>query len=193
MAREPDDESPGRQLLLGLTALVAVALVIGGVISVVALGAVRVSGLNSGTPQSSERPSLYIPSGKPTTGLGAVAGPTGLPSRSPSASAGSTGSPSASPSPKPKAKAISLRASPTQAAPGQRVTLSGVYVKGGGATLQVQRFEPGAGWTGFQVTVNVAAGHFTTWVTTSRVGVNRLRVVDPATGKASNPVRVTIG
>jgi hypothetical protein len=190
MATDPD-ESPRRDVLSGLAALVAVALVIGGVVSVVALGAVKVSGLADSTPKATAKPSLYIPSGTPTTGLEGGASPTGVPSDS--ASPDDSGSAGGSPSPSPKPKAISLQATPLKVAPGQRVTLSGVYVKHEGATLQVQRFEPGGGWTDFPVTTAVVGGQFTTYITTSRPGVNRLRVADPAAGKVSNAVRVTIG
>jgi hypothetical protein len=190
MATDPD-ESPRRQLLMGVAALVAVALVIGGVVSVVALGAVRVSGLGSSTPKATAKPSLYIPSGTPTTGLEGGESPTGVPSAS--ATPDDSGSTSDAPSPARKAKPISLQARPLKAAPGQRVTLSGVYARHEGATLQVQRFEPGGGWADFPVTTGVAGGQFTTYITTSRSGVNRLRVADPAAGKVSNVVRVTIG
>jgi hypothetical protein len=190
MATDPD-ESPRRQLVMGLAALVAVALVIGGVVSVVALGAVKVSGLDDSAPKATAKPSLYIPSGTPTTGLEGGASPTGVPSGS--ASPDDSGSTSDSPSLTPKPKAISLQATPRKVAPGQRVTLSGVYAKHEGATLRVQRSEPGGGWVDFPVTMGVVGGQFTTYVTTSRPGVNRFRVADPAAGKVSNAVRVTIG
>jgi hypothetical protein len=191
MAPDPDDESPRRQLVMGLAALLAVALVIGGVISVVALGAVKVSGLDDSKPRATEKPSLVIPSGTPTTGLEGGASPTGVPSDTGSPGAGASGS--ATPSAARKAKAISLQANPLQAGPGQRVTLTGVYARHEGATLQVQRFEAGSGWADFPVTTSVVGGQFTTYVTTSRVGVNRLRVVDSAGKQVSNAVRVTIG
>jgi hypothetical protein len=190
MPADPD-ESPRRQLVLGLAALVATALVIGGVISVVALGAVKVSGLQGSQPQATQRPSLFIPSGTPSAGLEPGASPTGVPSDAGSPSP--TSSASASPSKTKKPRALTLKATPLTAAPGQRVTLSGAYARPGGATLQIQRFEPGAGWTDFPVTVNVVGGRFSTYITTSRTGVNRLRMLDPATRKASNTVRVTIG
>ncbi len=39
----------------------------------------------------------------------------------------------------------------------------------------------------------VTAGAFSTYITTSRTGVNRLRMADPAGGQASAAVRVTVG
>ena len=190
MATDPD-ESPRRQLVMGLAALLSVALIIGGVVSVVALGAVKVSGIEGSSPKATAKPSLYIPSGTPTTALEGGASPTGVPSDS--ASPRDSGSAHGSPSPSLKPKAISLQATPLKVAPGQRVTLSGVYAGHEAATLQVQRFEAGGGWADFPVTTSVVGGQFTTYITTSRVGVNRLRVVDPAATKVSNAVRVTIG
>jgi hypothetical protein len=188
MPTDPD-ESPRRQLVTGLAALLAVALVIGGVVSVVALGVVKVTGLSDATPRATAKPSLVIPSGTPTTGLEGG----GSPSAVPSDSAGAGVSSSDSPSPPHKARAISLRATPSAVAPGQRITLTGEYAKHEGATLQVQRFEPGGGWADFPVTMSVVGGRFTTYITTSRTGLNRIRVVDTASGKVSNAVRVTIG
>ena len=66
MARD-DEETPWtRQLLVAVGALVAVAVVIGGVVSVVALGAARVSGIGERHRESAS-PSLFMPSGEPTT------------------------------------------------------------------------------------------------------------------------------
>src|SRR5215472_10859335 len=60
MAPKDDDESPWtRQLLVGLGALAAISLLIGGVVSVIALGAAQVTGLSSDT--QSAKPSLYMP------------------------------------------------------------------------------------------------------------------------------------
>ena len=68
MARDDDEDAPWtRQLLVGAGALVAVALVIGAVVSAVALGAARVSGINDARPTASAAPTLYMPSDEPTT------------------------------------------------------------------------------------------------------------------------------
>jgi hypothetical protein len=56
----------------------------------------------------------------------------------------------------------------------------------------VQRFENG-GWTDFPTTASVRGGIFTTYVMTGRVGMNRFRVLDPSSGRSSNPVRVRVG
>lgn len=191
--RAYDDESPWhRKVLVGLAALVAVSLVVGGVMAAVVFGATRLVGIGeASTSGPEEEPSLYIPTDKPTTTPESFPDPSGSPtSPSPSPSAPSE-EPSKSPSKKPKD--ITLQAFPARVAPGERINLTGVYPQGEGATLQVQRFEGGS-WAPFaDVTAQVSGGIFDTWVITSRTGVNRFRVVDLGSGKASNPVRVRIG
>jgi hypothetical protein len=186
-----DDGEPGwgRQLLVVVGVLLAVALVIGGVVSVIALGAARVTGLDSARARATQKPSLFIPSGTPTTGLDDYPGPSA--GSSPSSSPGD-GSSSATARPKKKKPAITLQAFPQQVAASQRINLTGVYQGGEGARLQVERFEAGR-WTDFPVGASVSGGQFTTYVTTSRSGVQRFRVVDPLSDTTSNPVRVTVG
>jgi hypothetical protein len=186
MARTDDDAPWTRQLLVGVGALVIVALLIGGIVSVVALGAAKVTGIGTERPTATARPSLYIPSGKPTTKVDPYPEPTGGTSRS----TGPTSSPSAPASKKPRA--IELQASPLQVAPNERITLTGSYRGHDGARLTVQRFDAGA-WGDFPVQATVTAGVFSTYITTSRTGVNRLRMADPAGGEASAAVRVTVG
>jgi hypothetical protein len=188
MARD-DGETPWtRQLLLGVAALAAVALLIGGVVSAFALGAAKVSGIDtahSGS-QASASPSLVMPSGKPTTDVDAYPDPSSSAddtSSSPSPSASRTAE---------KPRPISLQATPAQVGAGQRIDLTGVYPGGEGATLQVQRLEGGA-WADFPVTVPVNGGQFSTYITTSRTGKARFRVQDEASGRLSNVVRITIG
>lgn len=181
-----DDEKPWtRQLVVVLVALVGVALVIGGVLSVIALGAARITGLADSLPTATAEPSLYIPSGKPTTRVDPFPDPVGRPR-----SASPTSRP---PSPKPsrKPRAISLEATPRTVAANERITLTGAYRDGAGATLQVQRFEQD--WVDFPVTVSVNGGRFSTYVTTGRSGVNRFRMIDPAGRRTSNEVRVIVG
>ena len=68
MVRDDDEDAPWtRQLAVGVGVLVAVALVIGGVMSVVALGAAKVTGLGESHTSATAQPSLYMPSGEPTT------------------------------------------------------------------------------------------------------------------------------
>jgi hypothetical protein len=187
MAHEDDDPPWTRQLLVAVG-----VLVIGGVASVVALGAAKVTGLGSSSgPTTTARPSLYLPSGRPTTRIDPYPAPSGS---SPSGSATTGAQPRPKPTRKPKPP-LTLEASPQQVAPSQLITLTGSYRGGSGSRLQVQRLEgSGAGtWTDFPVTAAVTAGRFRTAIRTSHTGVSRLRVLDKATGTASNPVRVTVG
>lgn len=189
MGRDDDrDSSWGRQLLLGVGALAAGAILIGGVVGLVAIGAVNVLGLGGSSGGPAAEPTLYIPSGEPTTQPETYPNPTTPSSSAPSPSASS---PTASPTRKKPRKQITLQAFPGQVAAGQRINLTGVYQGSEGASLQVQRFE--GGWTDFPVTMSVSGGMFHTWVTTSHTGDNRFRVLDKASGRASNPVRVTVG
>jgi len=187
MARDDDDDVPWtRQLAVGVGVLVAVALVIGGVVSVVALGAAKVTGLGRAHASATARPSLYFPSDDPTTTPETYPDPNGSDEPSPPPS-------SESPSAKPtqKTHAITLQAFPQQVPPNERINLTGVYQGGEGARLQVQRFENG--WVDFPVSTSVSGGQFSTYVFSGRTGMNRFRVVDTDNGKTSNAVRVRIG
>ena len=192
MARYEEEETPWtRQLLVGIGVLVAVSLVVGGVVSVVALGAAKVTGINSAKSGATAKPSLFIPSGSPTTRAGGSSSPTGG-----AGSASSTASSSPSPSAtkkkkKPADKGFTLRAFPAKVAAGQRIYLTGTYTGGAGARLQVQRFE--GAWADFPVTAGVAGDRFSTYVSTDRTGLNRFRVLDLANNRTSNVVRVTVG
>ena len=187
MARDDDqDTSWTRQLLLGVGALVAVALVIGGVVSVVALGAAKVSGLGDDRPSATAPASLYLPSDEPTTTPETFPDPEGSGATSPSPAA-----PSPTKKPAKKRTAISLQASPQQVPANQRINLTGDYPRSDGASLQVQRFE--GSWVDFPVNASVRGGSFSTYVYTGRSGPNRFRVVDKASGRTSNPVRVLVG
>ena len=187
MARNDDDEAPlTRQLLVGVAALLVVALLVAGVVSVVALGAARVTGIDGAGPTASAGPSLYFPSGDPTTKLDPYPAPAGGP-RSPASpqDGRSTKHPA-----KPKKKVFSLQATPEQVAPNERITLTGRYPGHDGAQLQVQRLE--TGWVDFPVRATVSAGAYSTYILTGRSGVQRLRMADPAGDRTSNPVRVTV-
>jgi hypothetical protein len=185
-----EDSPPVRSLLVGLVTLVLVALIIGGVASLFALGAANVAGLASDKGPA-PRPSLYVPplprdSETPTpsaTGPAAVAqSPTLAPS------------PSATPTHQKRHRShrISLVASPLHASASERIDLSGSYPGGAGAVLQVQNRQGGR-WTDFPVTVPVSGGRFHTYIYTGNPGPHRFRVVDPGSGRASNPVTITIG
>jgi hypothetical protein len=188
MARPDDEDTPlPKQLLLSVGALLAVALVIGGVISVVALAAAKVTGIEDSQPQATSRPTLVMPSGEPTTSLETIPDPQGSKGASSAAP-----SPSASPTPHRRVRRITLDASPRQVSANGRIDLSGSYRGGSGRQLQVQRLEGGS-WVDFPVSAPVRGGSFHTFIFSGRVGVNRFRMQDPDTGRASNAVRVVIG
>jgi hypothetical protein len=188
MARNDDDEAPlTRQLLVGVAALLVVALLVAGVVSVVALEAARVTGIDGAGPTASARPTLYFPSGDPTTKLDPYPGPAGGPSSSASPQDGRSTKHPAKPK---KKKVFSLQVTPEQVAPNERITLTGHYPGHDGAQLQVQRFE--TGWVDFPVHATVSAGAYSTYILTGRSGVQRLRMADPTGDRASNPVRVTV-
>lgn len=189
MAPSDDEDSGRRQVLVGLGALVVVTLLVGGIVSAMALGAARLTGLGDSSSAEGpvEAPSLYIPTGEPTTTPEAYPDPTRPDREEPSESPSEE-----EPTQKPgrQSKKITLQAFPTEVAPGERITLTGVYPAGEGATLQVQRFE--GSWTDFPVSVTVSGGIYNTYILTSRTGEARFRVTDKALNRSSNPVNVTI-
>ena len=181
-------------VLAGLLALVGVGLVVGMVLGLGALAASQVLGLDGGSEDTNTtaRQSMYLPRPVKTKA------PTG-----PLITLGAGGaseSPSAEPSRKPgKSKTkeprtqISLSAGQTAVGAMEQIDLTGVYPRGEGAILRVERFDAGK-WDDFaQITVLVSDETFSTYVQTSQPGVNRFRVVDTDTGASSNVVRVRIG
>lgn len=173
-----------RNLLAAVLKVVGVAVVVGVLVGLVALVLVKALGL-SGTPaaQSPTSGDTASPSALPTVALS-----------SPGATASSslTDTPSATPTP-PKQKAITLSATPVSVQPMQQVNLTGTWNGHDNAALQVQRMENGA-WTNFStVQAQVRVGSFATYVMTSRSGANQFRVLDPASGTASNGVTITVG
>lgn len=185
MARLDDEAHWSRQLLVGLGALVGISLLVGVVVGAMALGAAKLTGFESAGQGPTVEPSVYIPTGKPSTSPQAYPDPPDAEGPSPTEE---TTAPEPSPTKKPRP--ITLQAFPARVSPGERINLTGVYPTGEGATLQVQRFE--GGWSDFPVTATVRGGTFTTWVVTSRTGPQRFRVADTGSGRASNPVRVAI-
>ncbi len=194
-----DDESPYRSLLLGVGALLGVALLVGSVISLVALGAVNITGLGGADSEATAEPSLYIPEhtqtaedddeGTTLADLNGGVDPRESESASPTPESG-TPTPEKKAKRKPPPSVISLSASPNEVSPMEQIYLSGTYPRGEGASLQVQRFS--GGWTDFPSSATVSGGTFTTYVMTGQSGVNKFRVEDRATGKKSNPVTVTV-
>ena len=185
MAPADDEASWPRQLLIGLGALTAISLLVGAIVGAVALGAAKLTGIDSAAGGPRQEPSLFIPSGTPSTSPEAFPDPPEDSEPTPTEEPSPT-RPSRTPRPRP----ITLQAFPATVSPGERINLTGVYPRGEGATMQVQRFE--GGWTDFPVTARVSGGTFSTYILTSRTGATRLRVTDIASGRSSNPVRVMI-
>ena len=183
-----------RQLLIGLGALLATALVVGGTISVVALGAANLAGVTSADSSASAEPSLYRPA--KTEAATEPSDPV-APSSSaePSAPESEEIEPPKSDEPDPKKQRatrgqIRLSASPTSGSTYEQIYLTGTYRGRDGATLQVQRFE--GRWVDFPASASVRGGSFETYVASGRDGENRFRVVDQSTGQASEPVSVIL-
>jgi hypothetical protein len=179
-----DDEEPNwqRQLAVGLGVLLAIGVLIGAVVAVVAVKAADYAGLgDSSTGRSTPEP--ILPS---TAGAVTDSPPTKTPHSSP---------PSSSRSQKPPSQqhAIRLAASPPSAGSYERVNLTGTYPGHDGATLQVQRSLGSGAWSDFPTTAHVSGGRFATYIQTGMTGVNHFRMLDQATGKTSNVATVTIG
>jgi hypothetical protein len=189
MAPSDGEDSGRRQVLVGLGALVVVTLLVGGIVSAMALGAARITGLgdSSSAGGPAEEPSLYIPPGEPSTSPEVYPDPTRPDAEEPSESPTEQ-----EPSEKPgrESKKITLQAFPLEASAGERITMTGVYPAGEGATLQVQRFE--GTWADFPVSATVSGGIYNTYILTSRTGEARFRVTDKALNRSSNPVTITI-
>lgn len=182
-------------VLAGLLALVGVGLVVGMVLGFGALAASQVLGLDGGSESTdtTARQSMYLPRPVRTTApegplitLGAGDGATETPSAEPSKKPGKTKT-------KEPRTQITLSAGQTAVGAMEQIDLTGVYPRGEGAILRVERFDAGK-WDDFaQITVLVSDETFSTYVQTSQPGVNRFRVVDTDTGVSSNVVRVRIG
>jgi len=169
-----------RQLLIGLGALLATALVVGGTVSVVALGAANLAGVTSADSSASAEPSLY----RPTKAEASTEPPEPEPVEPPT---------SDKPGPKKQRAAlgeIRLSASPTSGSTYEQIYLTGTYRGRDGVTLQVQRFE--GRWVDFPASASVRGGSFETYVESGQDGENRFRVVDQSTGRASEPVSVIL-
>ncbi len=197
-----------RQRLAGaLVAVVAVGLVIGGVLGAVAYSTARVAGLVEERAQVS----------KPAAAESEIAGHVSAevsPSATPPAPAeveqdGSgqgkaakdkkaAGGKKAAKHPRGKKDAAragkrrpTLSASPRDVRRMGRINLVGRYPGHGGARLAVQRLERGR-WVRFPVSATVRSGRYRTWVASGQRGVNRFRVVDIRTRRASEPVTVRV-
>jgi hypothetical protein len=199
------DETPWyRPLLAGVGALVGVAVLVGGLISLVALGAVSVSGLGSSEPAAQVEPSLHMPErtggaeeedeGEDDEGLTLADLNGGEDPRETETAEPEKSQPPKKDKEKKRERppsVISLSASPVEVDRMERIYLTGTYPGGEGASLQVQRLQ--GSWTDFPTSTSVSGGTFSTYVMTGQAGPNKFRVVDSASGKKSNPVTVRVG
>ena len=200
---EPQD---WRDRIVGaLGAVVIVALAIGAIIGVLTYTVVRATGLDSsGSSGSAATPPPAQQSAAPPPKRSATPSPTPTPtSTSPTPKAPATHKPAKAAKPTHhrhrhhhhalrRAHALTLSASPRHVRAMGRVNLYGSYPGHNGSRLAVQRLE-GGHWSGFPVSVTVRGGHFRTWVASGRHGVNKYRVVNPATHAASGTVSVFVG
>lgn len=175
-----DEDSPWyKQLFVSTAVLIGVALLIAGVVTAVGVKAVDIAG-NAASGTSAPE-SIAIPTESST-------------SEGPPASQNSQQSPDATSTPKtPRNEAITLSASPRRVSSLDRINLTGSYSAPDGTTLQVQREESPGVWGDFPVTTTVTGGTYATYIQTSRVGANQLRMSDPDTGAVSNVVSVKVG
>ena len=175
-----------------LGAVLAVAIVIGGVVGVVTYAAARITGLTGGDSAA-----------QPSTASTTSAAPS--PSAADTASATATPSPTTSPTEtqthhethhrshhRPAEHDLTLSASPQHVGPMGRIDLYGRYPGHDGATLAVERRE-GGHWSRFPVSATVRGGRFHTWVASGQSGSNAFRVVDEGSGRRSDPVTVSVG
>ena len=176
------DSEKDRPVLMGLLALVGVAVAIGllgGLAVMIGVKATGLDGTTTATDDSASPSTFNLP--RPTD-TGSSAPP---PEESVEPSEG--GETSEAPT-----EPISLTAVQQSVSPMQQIDLTGTYQTGEGAILQVQRLEGGT-WSDFPVTVPVSGGTFGTYLQTAKAGPNTFRVVDTDTEAISNEVTVTVG
>lgn len=185
-----DERSRLRPVLIGLSALVAGALVIGGLVGLLAWGAVNLAG--DGPDLTTAPTAPLIPERSETTSPSPKEQSKQAKSKQSSKKSDNKKNNSKKKQNKKKQnnQRITLDASPKVASTYQRVKLTGRYPGGNGTKLQVQRRQ--GGWADFPTSATVRRGSFSTWVQTGRPGVNRFRVIDKDTGKKSRPVSVII-
>lgn len=170
-----DETSWKQQLLVGLAALVAVAVLVGGILAVIALRTADYVGIGDTSSTSSPEPIFPTTAGTP-----------------PSSSTPAPTTPTTT-KPPPPVHPLTLSASPRSVGSFDRINLTGSYPNGDGATLQVQRSVGDGAWSDFPTDTTVHGDTYATYVQTAMAGVNHFRMVDEASGATSNAVSVTIG
>jgi hypothetical protein len=178
-----------RPVLTGLLALVGVAVAVGLVTALAVLAGAHVFGLGGGHAVSvagDGGASMIVPKPEKTR-----------PASGPSITLGSEPT-SSTTSKKPNLtihqpkKRISLQTGQSSVSPMGRIDLTGTYPGGEGAVLNVQKFSNGSWQDFYSISATVTNGTFSTYLQTGTPGVNRCRVIDSDTQKASNEVKVTI-
>ena len=92
----------------------------------------------------------------------------------------------------PPARSIQLAASVGSTKAYQAARIDGTYAGGSETLVRVQRWEEG-GWLAFPVPAKTdRTGQFTAYVELGQPGRYRLRVLDPASGVASEPVELVV-
>ena len=197
---EPSAEWRHR-VVRALGTVVVVGLVIGGVLGAVAYSAARAAGLAGGETQTSATDEStagqpLAPRVSPSAAPTAAKHPVSKDERRADQRVGHHAKQRHD---KPKRKhtrsgsrtRLTLAVSPRQVRPMGRIHLMGRYPGHGGTRLVVQRFEGGR-WARFPVSATVRSGRFRTWVASGHRGVNRFRVIDAGTRRASAPVTVRV-
>lgn len=181
----------------GLIALVAVAVVVGLLAGIAALAGTRLLGISGnggssvGGPEGGQ--SLYLPDPVRTRNSG---GP--LVTLIPSDTATTT-EPNDYFTETPvdtetaQEPAISLSAGSSSVEDNEELMLSGTYVGGEGAVLDIYYKVNEDKWEEFPLDSNVSGGIFQVYVQTYKTGVIQWRMKDSSTGKISNVVTVRHG
>lgn len=177
-----DEPSWQRQLAIGLGALLAIAVLIGAVLAVIAVRAADYVGIGDTSSHSGDAP-VIPPTAAATKQL--------HPTTPASPTSPTTSSPASTPHP--PVHVITLTASPRTVGSFERINLTGSYPGGDGTALQVQRSVGNGPWSDFPTDATVREGRFATYVKTAMLGLNHFRMLDKQTGKTSNAVAVTIG
>lgn len=164
-----------KQVLVGVAVLLGVAALVGGLIGFVSLKAADFAGITS--DPTSSRETMVLGPRSPTP-----------PTTAPHTPRTST----TTPPPRPSRTGIVLHAAPSSAAAYDKITLTGTCRVPACTTLQVQRKEAGT-WVDFPTQTTVNDGRFSTYIQTGHTGINLFRVQEISSGRASLPVRVTIG
>src|SRR3954451_12368861 len=179
--------SDERPVIYGLLALVGVALAVGRVTGLAVMAGAHVLGLGGGhaAVAGDAGASMYLPKPQKTK---ASDGPSITLGSEPTTGSTASQEPTVQ---KPK-KQISLQSGETSVPPMGRIDLTGTYPGGEGAVLNVQKFSNGAWQDFYSISASVTNGTFSTYIQTGTPGVNRFRVIDSDSKRASNEVKVTI-